>query len=207
MSEGGMPDPVAHYESNAQSYFDQVVGVDTREHLKALLDRLPAGGLVIDAGCGTGRDTQFMRDAQFEVYPFDAAPSLAKLAEGHTGAEVHVHRFNDLKAFGQADGVLAMASLLFLGDGELKMTLGILGDALVPGGHLLASFKEGQGTHLEGSRTYYDKQVNDIRWMAQAAGAIPVQAWSVADKLGRSQSWVYFLMQKPIGRRVAQRSN
>ena len=200
-------DPVSYYEANAQGYFDQVIGVDTRGHLKPLLHRLPSGGLVIDAGCGTGRDTKFMRDAKFDVYPFDAAPSLAKLAEAHTGAAVHVHRFNDLKTVAQADGVLAMASLLFLNDDELKWTLGILGNALVPGGYMLVSFKEGRGSHTEGSRIYYNKQVGDMRWMAQAAGAIAVNAWSMADKLGRAQSWVYFLMQKPTGRQLAQRSN
>ena len=46
-----------------------------------LLDGLPAGARILDAGCGSGRDAKAFAALGHRVTAFDASPELAALAQ------------------------------------------------------------------------------------------------------------------------------
>jgi SAM-dependent methyltransferase len=95
-----------------------------------------AGGLVLDLGCGPGRDAAYFRDRGFRVAGIDASSGMAARAR-RNGVAVAVgdHRHPPLLA-GTADGVWSSASLLHVPRPEVPPTLLAWGRLLRPGGVL-----------------------------------------------------------------------
>jgi SAM-dependent methyltransferase len=158
MSES-TPTPVsnstlAFYDENAEVYAAQTWGLD----LAALHDRflayVPPGGHILDAGSGSGRDTAAFLHRGYRVTAFDASPRLAALSSEATGQPTHVLRFDEVELCRQFDGVWASASLLHVPAADLPDALSRLARALAPGGTLLATFQEGEGTVTRDGRFY-----------------------------------------------------
>lgn len=103
-----------YYNDHATTFFEATVGVDMGPLHARFLQNIPAGGRILDAGCGSGRDARAFKDLGFEVEAFDASPELAKLASTHLGHTVRVRTFSDVSEVHAYDGIWACASLLHL---------------------------------------------------------------------------------------------
>src|SRR6187397_2017646 len=91
-----MTDTLEYYRKNADAFFSKTSRVDMSALYQMFLARVPAGGLLVDAGCGSGRDINAFRQLGYRVRAFDACPELAILARRHTGQEVVVRSFADV---------------------------------------------------------------------------------------------------------------
>ena len=114
---------------------------------------------LLDAGSGSGRDTLAFMKAGFEVDAFDGSEAMAAISSELTGKPTRVMRFEDLDLpTNHYDGIWAMASLLHVAREDLPHVIAQLGNALVPGGVMFASFKHGSQTRTvpEDGRTFTD---------------------------------------------------
>ena len=134
---------IEYYDANAQAFFDRTVDADMTDLQARFAARLPLGGRVLDAGCGSGRDSRAFRDMGFQVSAIDGSAELAKLAREYAGVPVQVMDFREVAWREAFDGVWACASLLHLKPADLPGAVRRLRDALVPGGHLEMSFQYG----------------------------------------------------------------
>ena len=46
-----------YYDENAEEFFENTVNADMTPHYKKFLEAIPEGCHILDAGCGSGRDT------------------------------------------------------------------------------------------------------------------------------------------------------
>ena len=124
------------------------------EHYQRFLSTVPAGGRVLDAGCGSGRDAYAFKQLGFEVDAFDASAEMAKSASKLIGIDVQQNTFQEFKSEQVYDAIWAYASLLHVPYAELPLALNHLCAALKNGGTLFASFKLGDGevTREDGRR-------------------------------------------------------
>lgn len=129
---------LAYYSRNAQDFFDSTVTVDIAEIRGRFTARIPSGGLILDAGCGSGRDAKAFKELGYRVRAFDACPELVALAKQHAGTEVELRTFADVEETAVYDGIRACASLLHVPADDLPATLGQLWQSLKPGGVLYA---------------------------------------------------------------------
>ncbi|MFB1494647.1 MULTISPECIES: class I SAM-dependent methyltransferase [unclassified Thiocapsa] len=166
-------DSIAYYEDQAETFFAETVDVDMAPLYARFLARVPPGGHLLDAGCGSGRDALAFRRLGYAVTAFEASPKLARLASEHCGLPVEVRRFQEIDWEGCFDGIWACASLLHVPLAELPEVLGRLGRALKPGAVLYASFKYGAGEREHGGRRFTDL---DEAGLAGLVGAVPVLA-------------------------------
>ena len=113
--------------------------------LDSFLNRLPAGGTVLELGCGDGRDAQRMIECGFEARPSDGSPAMAALVSARLGREVPVMQFYELEAEAEFDGVWCQSSLLHLPEDELPGVLARIYRAFKPSGWHWASYKGGNG--------------------------------------------------------------
>ena len=64
---------VTYYNENAQSFYDGTLSVDMSSLYCRFEPYLPVNGSILDAGCGSGRDSRYFLDKGFDVSAFDAS--------------------------------------------------------------------------------------------------------------------------------------
>ena len=77
-----------YYNENHKEYFDRTFSLDPSSFLAPLAERLSNGAMVLDVGCGSGRDLLWFKKKGFEVIGFEGSAGLAELAREHSGVEV-----------------------------------------------------------------------------------------------------------------------
>ncbi len=134
-----MPDSSGYYTENASQFFMDTVHVDMTAFYEEFLSTIPRGGLVLDAGCGSGRDTKEFLSRGYRVVAFDASPEIANLAHQHTNHPVGVRAFLESNEETSYDGIWACASLLHVPEATLSEAFLRLWRALKPEGVMYVS--------------------------------------------------------------------
>jgi SAM-dependent methyltransferase len=137
---------------------------------------LPAGGQVLELGCGGGQDSAALLARGFDVTPTDGSPELAAQAALRLGRPVSVLLFEDLVASAAYDGVWANACLLHVPRAALPAIIAKVHAALRPGAAFYASFKAGEAEGRDRFGRYYNYPSAD--WLREAYGD---GAWSSLD--------------------------
>ncbi|MGN0658283.1 MAG: class I SAM-dependent methyltransferase, partial [Emergencia sp.] len=151
-----------YYNENAEQFFQDTVEADMSHLYGRFLQKIPAGGRILDLGCGSGRDSRQFLDRGFRVTAVDGSAALCQLAERHIGQEVLCMDFGEMAFEECFDGVWACASLLHVPRDSIKGILARVSDALVPGGVLYACFKAGTGERNSGGRFFCDYSMGDM---------------------------------------------
>jgi superfamily II DNA or RNA helicase/SAM-dependent methyltransferase len=187
-----MTETLAYYNQNAAEFFSNTVNVDMSALHDRFLSTVSSGGLVLDAGCGSGRDVMSFLSRGYRVAAFDASSELARMAADHTGIDIAVRRFSDVREQCCYDGIWACASLLHLPQGDIPAALERLWAALKPGGTFYLSFKLGTGERFQNGRHFTDVTEVQLRsWLAVLPGLLGVECWlSIDQRPGRSEQWL-----------------
>lgn len=134
---------ISYYDSNAISYAYSTVNVDLSELYDRFLPLIKKNGHILDAGCGSGRDSKYFIEKGFKVTAIDGSAEMCKIASSYIGQEVKHIRFEDFKEINKYDGIWACSSILHLEKNTLKEVLLNLSRALKDDGYIYASFKVG----------------------------------------------------------------
>lgn len=188
-----------YYENNAQRYFDATSDTDMRSLRAQFLEHVPTGGRILDAGCGSGRDSRAFLIDGFSVVAFDGSAALARLAEPYIGQAVEVRTFAEVDWDEEFDGVWACASLLHVPWTGLPGAVQRLAQALKAGGVLYMSFKHGIEERTDGERFFLDlNEARLERLLAEVPELELIDAWSSADRRGDNyrQDWLNALTRK-----------
>jgi superfamily II DNA or RNA helicase/HKD family nuclease len=193
-----MSKTVTYYNDNAQQFFADTVEVNMVDLHVRFLTRLPKGGLILDAGCGSGRDSKAFLDRGYRVNAFDASPALAKLATELLGQEVATRTFDQVDEAACYDGVWACASLLHLRDHAMPEALQRLWAALKPDGTFYLSFKVGEGERTNGERHFTDAtQARLQSWLEELTHVDSIEFWITQDQRpDHSEKWINALVRR-----------
>ena len=187
-----MTETLAYYDQNAADFFSNTVNVDMTSLHDRFLSTVSPGGMVLDAGCGSGRDAKSFLTRGFRVAAFDASSELARMASEHTGIDIAVRRFSDVREQCCYDGVWACASLLHLPQVDIPAALERLWATLKPGGTFYLSFKLGVGERFQNGRHFTDVSEAQLRsWVTVLPDLGGVECWLTTDQRpGRSEQWL-----------------
>jgi len=187
-----------YYQDNAQTFFDGTVNVDMSSLYEAFTRHLAPGARVLDAGCGSGRDTKAFQEMGYQVEAFDASPAMVELARKHTGLPVKVMSFADVDWKEEFDGIWCCASLLHVPAVELPGVMRRLADALKPGGVWYVSFKYGEGEREADGRRFTDMdEVGLGALLGSVRGIEVVEMWVTRDKRpGKDEVWLNGIFRK-----------
>lgn len=189
---------IRYYDSNAALFVEGTVGVDMSELHERFLGHVPDGGLILDAGCGSGRDSKAFLDRGYRVCAFDASAKIAEAAAGLLGQSVAVRRFEDVTERACYDGVWACASLLHVPDADMARAIARLWASLKPGGVFYLSFKHGEGERADGARHFTDATEDRLRgWLAALDGVELLECWLTPDQRPeRDETWLNALVRR-----------
>jgi len=160
---------------------------------------VPAGGHILDAGCGPGRDLRAFLKRGYRVTAFDASAEMAQLASAYAGVGVAVGALQDLAFENAFDGIWACASLLHLPRAEMGDVVRRFTRALRPCGVWYLSFKRGEAEEIRGGRFYSDYTVERLaELLARHHDLVVVRSWQTSDmRAGREgEVWVNALVRK-----------
>ena len=146
---------LSFYREQASAYSSKG-GSPNLNHLEAFLSRLPAGAVILELGCGAGRDSEVMMARGFTVRPTDGTPELAQAAERRLGIPVATLKFADLDVQSVYDGIWANACLLHVPRADLPDILTKIHAALRKDGCFYASFKAGESEGRDQFDRYYN---------------------------------------------------
>lgn len=173
---------IDYYQRHAQRFFDDTVNVDMSALYQPFLAQLPAGGRILDAGCGSGRDAQAFHQLGYQVDAFDASSEMVARATALSGLPVQCLRFEQLTAVEQYDGIWCCASLLHVPADELSGVMAILARALKPSGVWYLSFKLGSGEREVDGRSFTDLDQSRIETLlAELPQLSLASCWQTAD--------------------------
>ena len=186
-----------YYEDKAEEYLARTSQLDMESLYKPFLELIPAGGTILDAGCGPGRDTLSFLKKGFQVTAFDASAKMVELASKQTGVAAFQMRFQELKYEQEFDGIWACASLLHVPFCELEDVLTRFRRALKTGGICFMSFKQGNGERFEDGRRFIDFTEATLQQkLADISGLSILRIWGTEDQAGRNGvQWVNALVR------------
>lgn len=145
-----------YYESNAEAYAAETVGADMLPLIARFVDKLRPGSLVIDLGCGSGRDLRSFSALGFRPIGLDYAEPLARYAHRTTSLPLVIADLRRLPCRSSAvDGAWAAASLLHLRRRELMQALTEIRRVLKPGAPFFASLKRGTGGSRDATSRWF----------------------------------------------------
>ena len=145
---------VTTYDRIAGRFAEQWWSTRLTAHMDRFCGAVTEGGVVVDLGCGPGRDTLWLDELGFAAVGLDA--SFGMLAEGRRrlGPSASLVR-GDLVALplagARADGAWVCASLLHLTLEESAHALAEVARVVAVGGALFVSVQAGTGTATKSS--------------------------------------------------------
>jgi SAM-dependent methyltransferase len=149
-----------YYNTNASRYITDTINADMTALRDRFLVHIPAGGTILDAGCGSGRDAKAFMEAGYEVYAMDASQAMVEHCRNIIGDRVTLATFQDYETEMKFDGIWACASLLHLKPEELDAVLKKFAGFIKPGGIFFMSFKYGTGNYVKDGR-YFNCQTGE----------------------------------------------
>ena len=140
-----MDNNIEYYNKNAEAFFEGTVNADMSLWRDKFEKYVSSGGRILDAGCGSGRDSKAFIQHGYSVVAFDASKEMCRMASELIGQEVWQMKFDEISFNEEFDGIWACASLLHVHGEELPKTLESLRKALIKSGIIYVSFKYGDG--------------------------------------------------------------
>lgn len=134
---------IEYYNRNAARFLEDTAGVEFTEIQNVFLSLLPEGAMILDFGCGSGRDALEFLKRGYQVEATDGSEEMRRAAAELTGLAVRQMLFQELDEKEKYDGIWACSSILHLSKPELEDVLERMTAALKKNGIIYTSFKYG----------------------------------------------------------------
>ena len=188
-----------YYNTNTNSFIESTQSVLMTEAWNRFTSKLTSGALILDFGCGSGRDTKYFLEKGFSVDATDGSSELCAAASKYTGITVKQVLFQDWKSEPKYNGIWACSSILHLNKSELKQVIANIRDALLPSGIFYTSFKYGTFEGVRKGRyfTYFTEE--SFKELIKDVGGFEIiEEWITSDvRPGREEEkWLNVILKK-----------
>jgi len=189
------------YEINHQQYFDSTVAIDSSSFLEPLAKLLAPSATIMDIGCGSGRDLLWFAKKGFNPTGFEKAKSLAELARDHSGCPVIQGDICDYNfSEHQFSALIFVGSLVHLSKSDFPHTLESACKALIPGGLILITMKEGKGISPAKDQDQDDRMFTlwpkkELEQIFKKLGLKTLDFSRQVSKLRRDDIWLGFVLE------------
>ena len=187
------------YNENAKEFSADTLNVDFSKIQDKFLSYLSPGDLILDFGCGSGRDTLYFLSKGMNVEAIDGSEVLCEIASKNIGIPVKHMLFQELSEKEKYDGIWACASILHLPKNELKAVLGKMILSLRPEGYIYTSFKYGETEGYRGKRYFSSFTENSFKeFITDFSTVIVIDQKVTCDvRPGReNEKWLNLIMKK-----------
>ncbi|GGA67227.1 SAM-dependent methyltransferase [Neiella marina] len=189
---------IDYYNQNANAFVESTLNVDMQALYSPFCSRLQEGALILDGGCGSGRDSKAFIAMGYTVEAMDASLEMVKHASTYTGIHVEHKTFQEIDETEKYDGIWTCASLLHVARKELPTVIKKLTRSLKNGGTWYLSFKYGNTERSKGGRDFTDMDETTVAQLLNPFKELKVvELWHTEDaRPSRDEKWLNLIVQK-----------
>ena len=165
---------LTYYNTNAHRFTSDTLDVEFSTIQDSFLAQLPAGALILDFGCGSGRDSRYFLQKGYRVEACDGSEEMVKAGTRNAGIPVKKMLFSELNEENRYDGIFACASILHVPSKELPDILTRMKRAVKPGGILYVSFKYGTFEGIRNGRYFTDLTEESLHAILDRVGGLEI---------------------------------
>lgn len=147
-----------HYNLDSIKVLDNRMQGNMEEAYQSFLKRVPKNGIILDVGCGSGRDSLYFKEKGHMVISTETSEELCQKAGEYIGQAVLFCRVDDIHFKLPLDGIWACGSLINLDHETLIRVLKHLHCYLKDSGMIYASFMYGDYEGERNDNFYLDLQ-------------------------------------------------
>lgn len=196
---------VDYYNSNAERYLIDTENADMSRLYVMFEKYLKPGDTILDIGCGSGRDSKYFAEKNYNVYAHDGSEAMVAHAKKQLGDKVahcYFEDFDPVKLFQHAiffDGLWACSTLLHVKEEDLVGVINHYTDYLKDGGVFFMSFKKREENHEKDGRIFTNFTRPKLEQMlAKCNGLEILEALETTDvREGRAnEGWISVTVRK-----------
>lgn len=190
---------INYYNKHAKSFIQTTKSVDFTNIQDKFLSNLLLGASILDFGCGSGRDTKYFLEQNYNVTAIDGSEAICKEASRHTGIKAKQMLFEEFDEQDSYDGIWACASILHLSQNDLLSVFHKMNKALKENGIIYASFKYGEFEGERNGRYFTDFTEETFKEFILQIPQLQIkETWITGDvREGRSdERWLNILIYK-----------
>lgn len=188
-----------YYEKNGKAYAESTVNANMADSYSHFLPLVRGNGIILDLGCGSGRDSKSFIEKGFKVVAVDGSKQLCKYASSLLNQEVRNIKFDELDYENEFDGVWACASLLHVSKSSMHDILAKISKALKDDGIFYCSFKYGDSEREKDGRSFSDYNENDLKTLFTADLHLDIVEWWLSFDVRKdrsSEKWINIILKK-----------
>jgi len=196
----GVPTPTPDwYSTHAPAFCARTFVIDMEDARARFLRHVPAGGRILDVGCGSGRDSKRFAELGYAVDARDRSREIADEATWRTGLAVRVEDVLEMDDRDAFDGTWACAMLIHLDDDDFGEAVRRLARALRPGGAIYISLKESERVDVADGRTFRFRSPAEASRSIRACEMLRlVEEWSVEDGPPKETRWFNAISRRVV---------
>ena len=190
-----------YYNQNAASFVEGTKDVDFKAIQDKFTSRLPKGAIILDFGCGSGRDTKYFKEQGFQVTATDGSEELCKIASEYSGVPVKRMLFLELDEMDAYDGIWACSSILHCTHEDLVVVMQKICTALKNNGVLYTSFKYGIFSGERNGRFFTDMTEETFRELLLNVPELEIEDLTITTDVrpGRGEErWLNLILRKSV---------
>jgi 2-polyprenyl-3-methyl-5-hydroxy-6-metoxy-1,4-benzoquinol methylase len=188
-----------YYNKNAQHFTGDTLNVEFSNIQDSFLSQLPPGALILDFGCGSGRDSRYFLQKGYRVEACDGSDEMVKVATRNAGIPVKKMLFSELEEKDRYDGLFACASILHVPSKDLPDIFTRMKKAVKKGGILYVSFKYGTFEGIRNGRYFTDLTEESLHAILDKVGGLEIIRTGITGdaRPGREdEKWLNVLLRK-----------
>lgn len=192
-----------YYTQNAADFIASTKNVDMSSIQNEFISLLSPSSLILDLGCGSGRDSLAFLEKGFSVDAIDACKEFCDATKRLTSdfmssIQIFQMDFSELSAAQKYDGVWACSSLLHVSKKELPQILKKIEEALKADGIFYCSFKWGNFEGERNGRYFSDFTENELCSLIERTTDFKkIRIWQTKDaRPERNEIWINSLWKK-----------
>lgn len=199
VEESKYMDTIKYYNENATNYYKKTINIDMRPIYSEFLQYIKPHGHILDAGCGSGRDSLYFLKNGYKVTAIDASEEMVKISSKLLNQKVLNMKFSEINTINKFDGIWASASLLHISKDKIKSVLEKFLKSLKVNGIVYMSFKYGDSQAIRDNRFYSDYNEDLIaKILNQFKNIDTIKTWKTYKKLSdrENETWLNIIFKK-----------
>ena len=165
---------LSYYNTNAHRFTSDTLDVEFSDIQDSFLSQLPPDSLILDFGCGSGRDSRYFLQKGYQVEACDGSEEMVKAAAQNAGIPVKKMLFSELDETDRYHGIFACASILHVPSKELPDIIARMKKAVKTGGIIYISFKYGTFEGMRNGRYFTDRTEESLQAILDEVGGLEV---------------------------------